>query len=1006
MKNGLLLLCLSIFWIQSGISQNRPDFFKAIPAIDATTPLWAALMYSENPNVMEVENAYLEYYKTEPFKKNLHTQNYKHWRRKISPYLNQEGFIIVPDKINEDAKIKGINDTRKLNLRSAGTWRSLGPVETFEEGGSLPISFQVNVYCVDQSKSNKDILYVGTEGAGIYKTNDKGLSWELSSSEIEVTSVEAVQIHPSNPDIVFAAGNRRIFRTKDGGENWDEVEFIDASGYVFRFNPDNPGEIFCGASNGLYHTIDGGDSWQKVFSESIWDIMYHPSNPQIIYLLKNINGQNMTGLWKSSNGGDSWNQITQGWYQPENQAEAVEHGGKLGVTIADPDRVYAALIGDSKAGDSGWIGIFMSEDSGETWKQSASQIGGPYNEPNITPWNVAAYSDGYHQGYYNFGLGVSSINPNKIWVGTIRLSESVDAGKTFTAIGAANSIKHNKIHADIQAILVQDSEIWIASDGGLDYSNNELGSHQSRKYGITGADFWGFGSGWNEDVLVGGKYHNGNGVYYQTYGQGNFLHIGGVEEATGYVNPLDNRLVYTNHYWAGGTRVQRVPDLLSGLIVDLPQLKLIPNETYIESSSSGIYFDPRYSRHLYVGVEDGVWKSYNGGVSFEKLVTFDEGTVHEIAISRSNPDVLYCVVHTGGFWDGCSIYRTEDSGKTWLKVSNLAADRWRLEIDVHPENPMEIWVASSRGSNGAKVYQSLNGGLSWQNRTTSILNDQRMKDLIIQGGTENTIYLATDRGVFYFENNQWQPYAVNLPYALNSLSLKPFYRDNKLRLATYGRGIFETELAADFNPIAQAMTFSDSVLCSRDTIPFDCYSILNHEDAEWNWEFSPQPTYVSSTSSRNPKVVFGTPGTYSVILTVKDKQGRTSTYSNPEMIKVANQCSAEGIAGTSIELSGDGDYFQTSSLNTRTNRFTVTAWVYPDGFQPEYSGIFMNDDESAGFNFIGNNNTLGYHWPNGAWWWDSGLQVPANQWSYVLHTINSMNPAAAYLTERIPIMVS
>lgn len=983
MKNGLLLLGMIFFWISSLQSQNRAEFFKAIPSKDATTPLWAELMYSDNPNVPQVEMEYLNYYKTQPFRKNIHTQNYKYWRRKISNYLSPEGYIMIPDKETEDTAIKKANESRNLNKRSTGKWRSLGPIETYDEGGVLPISFQVNVYCLDQSKTNRDVLFAGTEGAGIYRTKDKGLNWELCSSETEVTSVEAVQIHPDDPDIVLAAGNRRIFRTTDGGESWAEAAFIDASGYSIRFNPSNPNEIYCAASNGLYRSKNGGDTWDRIFTQACWDVLYHATNSDILYLLKNISGQNATGMWKSSDGGDSWVQITQGWFQPENPAQSIENGGKLGVTIADPNRVYAALIGDSKPGDSGWIGVYVSFDNGETWKLSADQIGGPYNQPNITPWNVAAYSDGYHQGFYNFGLGVSSINPDKIWVGSIRLSESTNAGRTFNSIGAANSLRHDKIHADIQAILVLDEEIWIATDGGIDYSRNELATHESRKYGITGADFWGFGSGWNEDVLVGGKYHNGNGVYYQTYGHGNFLHIGGVEEATGYVNPQDNRTVYTNQNWADRTRVQKVPDLITGPVLDIPHLSIIPNETYIESSSSGIYFDPRYSKHIYIGSGDGVWKSWNGGVSFEKLVTFDNGTVHEIAISRSNPDFIYCVVHTGGFWDGCSIYRSEDAGKSWTRATNLTGDRWRLEIDIHPENPMEIWVASSRGNNGAKVYQSLNGGQNWSNKTTSALNNQRMKDILIQGGTENTVYVATDRGIFYYENNQWEPYSVDLPYALNSLSLKPFYRDSKLRLATYGRGIYETDLVEDFFPIAQAMTHSDTISCTRDTIPFDCYSILNHEGAEWLWEFAPEPQFVSSTTTRNPKVVFGNPGTYTVSLTVRDQSGRSNTYYNPEMIQVYNQCAAEGVAGTSMELKGNGDYFQTASLNTKTNQFTVTAWVHPNGIQPEYSAIFMNDEETAGLNFTGNNNTLGYHWPNGAWWWNSGLQVPVNEWSYV-----------------------
>lgn len=969
-------------------AQNRNNYFKAMPAPTEALPTWAQLMYAADPQVFEVDWAYRQHYAANPFVKNLHTQNYRYWRRKIAPYLNAEGFIRPPAREEEEAHYRLLAQQRQASSARLDPpfWQSMGPMETYEEGGVRPISWQVNVYCIDQSASNPDVLFAGTEGGGVFKTTDRGLHWALATPGLPVSSVGAVQIHPTNPNHVLVAANRRIYRTTDGGDQWSEAFFFDGDGYEIKYHPENPDTVYLACDRGLYRSTNGGQNWTQVFSQVCWDIDFQPGNPAVVYLLRNNANLKKSEFFRSTDHGYTWALQTLGWYSPENTAEAIDGGGKIAVTAAMPDRVYVALIGNSKADDDGWIGVWRSENSGQNWINPSGQIGGPYNDPNTAPWNVAAYSDGYHQGYYNFDFEASPTNPNKIWIGTIRLSESSNGGQSFQAIGAANSTRLERIHADIQAIEVNGNEIWVASDGGINYSTNELMGHESRKFGVIGSDFWGFGSGWNEDVLVGGKYHNGNGAWYQTYGAGKYLHVGGVEEPTGYVNPLDNRTVYFNRWWVGDLQSQRIPNTLDGAVINLPSLGLIPNESYIESSSSGLYFDHRYADHLYMGQENKFWKSTDAGSSFTALYTFGAGTIMEIAQSRHNPDVFYCVFQPGGgYWDPCRIYRSTDGGNNWTVLTDVPGNRWRLNITLNPENQDEIWASCNSGSNGAKVYRSTNGGQTWQNVTTSALDGQRPKDLMYQDGTDGVVYLATNNAIFYWDPtaSNWVNYSDGLPFNVEALQLRPFYRDGKLRLATYGRGFWEAPLVAQSRVLAQPLTGSEKVYCARDTVAFDCYSVVNHQGAEWAWTFEPAPLYVSDIHARNPKVVFGEEGSYSVGLTVTDGAGQSSTQLIPNMVQVQSYCDPETFPGQALETTEDGDYAQLPDIGLETNVFSLTAWVKPNGIQPEYSAIFMNDGPAAGLNFREQNNTLAYHWPGGAWWWDSNLEVPADEWSHV-----------------------
>lgn len=1005
MNKIIYISVLVLFISQLLTAQNREDYFKTIPEIAADAPEWVQLMYSSDPNVFEVDQARGTYYATHTFEKTTDTQNYKHWRKLIEEYVNDRGYIRPPSRQEEDRRFRKIKQDKatRNNARAANNdWENIGPFETYKLGTLQAITKQANIYALDQSASNPNILYAGTESGGVFKTINRGIDWTLvSENEVFSSGMSAIQIHPTNPDIVLVGGNRRIYRTQDGGATWASVYYTNATSYEIKFHPTSPQTIYCSHSLGLVRSNDGGTTWTMVFNEETWDIDFHPSNPDTIYILKENAAAKRAELFRSDDQGATWTIKNLGWYVPTTIADASTSGGKIAISAATPDIIYVCLIGNAKSGDNGWIGVYRSDDRGESWLNPSGQDGGPYAATNsTTTWNVAAYSAaGVQQGFYNFDMEASPNTAGLIWIGTIRLTESADSGKTFSSIGGSGSTRLGDVHADIQDIEVNGDEVWVANDGGLEHSPDKLQTHTARNTGISAANFWGFGTGWNEDVLFGGKYHNGNSAYYQTYGIGNYHIVGGVEEATGYVNPIQNRKVYyRTHYNSANTSVRLIPDVLGGDAAVFPDLPLRANESYVESYRSGLFFDPRYADHTYIGRDSIIWKSTDGGANFEKLHSFPAGLVLQVEISKENPDYMYVSYQPGPYyWNQCKIYRTTDGGATWTALVNPpSVNTFRIEMTLNPADENEIWVSYNSGANGTKVYSSIDGGTTWVNRTTNVLDGQSIKSIFYQGGTDKVVYLATTNSFYYWDNtnSNWVIYDSNLPLVVQPLKIRPFYRDAKLRLATSGRGIFSTYLVdTAFVPVAQPITYTDTVRCSRDTTLLECFSVLRHRGASWQWTITPAPAYISSTTVRNPKVVFGSNGSYTIRLQVTDENGNTDTKTIPNMITVASVCEPDSIPSMALHTASSSDRVQLKNGQMKTaTHFTFTAWIKPDSAQDAYAGIVSNGAWCAhcatgtvGLTTSYSGDKLWFRVPGTrqSWAGNSNLTIPLQEWSYV-----------------------
>ncbi|MEI6853495.1 MAG: PKD domain-containing protein, partial [Bacteroidota bacterium] len=626
-----------------------------------------------------------------------------------------------------------------------------------------------------------------------------------------------------------------------------------------------------------YRSTDGGSTFTQLYAQKCFDIKLNLANSSIVYLVKDNPTLKICEFYTSINSGATWTQQTTGWYTSTDTARN-DGGARIGVTPADPNRVYAYLIGEAKVNDYGYIGVYKSTDGGSSWTLPNGPAGGPYTatHPNLA-YGTTSWT--YHQGFYNCAIMVSATDPNKILIGGLNMWRSNDAGATFEPVAGYVSGGNLSIHVDMQDFRAIGNNYWVTTDGGIYTSPDFFATTTTHKTsGIRGSEYWGFGSGWNQDVLVGGLYHNGNIAYYENYGEGNFLSLGGGEASTGYVNPGNNMKTYFSDI--GG---KYLPENIVDAVVSFG-LGMSPNESYYPGESSEITFLPSCYNIGFLGKDNKLWKTTDGGASFSLLKTFGTNTnnqVKYIQISRSNSQVMYVNQQPQSGSTG-TLWKTIDGGTTWTSVTIPAGNSRVMLLALDYTNPNVLWISYTYGANGSRIFKTINGGSTWTNLSTAMLNGEDAHSLAAIPNTNGGIYYCSGRTVFYRNNTltDWQLFNDSLPAYFNSDIAHPFFRDGKLRIASYGKGIWESPLYEQpSSPVAQIMVdkLQQTVVCVADSFYFDDYSVLNHSGASWQWTF--QGGNPSTSNLRNPHVYFSSPGTYLATLTVTDGIGHSASDS-------------------------------------------------------------------------------------------------------------------------------
>ncbi|HEX5112580.1 MAG TPA: T9SS type A sorting domain-containing protein, partial [Saprospiraceae bacterium] len=668
----------------------------------------------------------------------------------------------------------------------------------------------------------------------------------------------------------------------DGGLHWDLIlEADNLYANDIKFNPTHPDTILLATQAGLYRSEDGGLNWDKILDNACYDIEWKTNDPSIAFLVRNDPALNNCEFYKSSDYGLTWEQKSTGWFFSDLEGHN-DGGARLAVTNADPNRVYAILIGEEKTGDDGFIGIYRSDDAGETWTLPNPPAGGPYIQDEHPCMVGFSWEGGYHQGFYNLGFDASDDDADKLLLGFMSLWYSTDGAANWTCFGGYCGNNFNYVHPDCQEIEINGDDVWMTSDGGIEYSNDFFETHYAVNNGITGSDFWGFGSGWNDDILVGGRYHNGNSGWYEDWLPGECLSLGGGEASTGYVNPGEGRKTYFSDI--GGVVL---PEAQNGY-AQYFSIGKYPNESYYDAESGEIEYNPLSWNTFYVTNENKIWITENGGASFDTLHEFGtdiNARAMSFEISRSNPLVMYLFQRDEYTWDPGLLWKTTDGGQTWNQLPLPPGYARRCVLGLSAEDENRVWLAYPDGGENEKIFTSNNGGLNWTNLTTPALSGEHITYVLPQGGTDGGLYLGTFRTIWFKDDHMvdWLPYNDGLPVQISTCILRPFYRDHKIRIGAYGKSIWEAPFAVNSRPVAQPMVNKFVTDCPGDTIQLDDYSMLSHEGATWEWSF---PGGEPSTSSlRNPEVVYHNQGQYDVSLTVTNSNG-TSTKTISNMITV------------------------------------------------------------------------------------------------------------------------
>ncbi|MDF1697262.1 MAG: hypothetical protein P1U56_15570 [Saprospiraceae bacterium] len=976
MKCRLILLLFLI----AHFSEGQVEFKYNAPNL----PEWVKEMYKTDADHGKVVDLYQAYYANNKFVKNEHTQYFKRWMRDLSR------------EVNHSAK----NNRQGYPKERMPDWTCIGPVDwDHDAAGKSYAPGSAHVYTVEQSISNQDVLYAGTATAGLWKSVDHGENWTPISHDLDVNQVYAIEIDPTDEDIVYAFMLGTIMKSTDGGDTWSntgDASFQSSSLFVRDIvtDPDNHLVLLAACDQGLYRTSDGGTNWTMISPDFHLEIEFHPTNSDIVYVVsRDANDGNQdddfTYFHKSTDNGVSFTNYSEGWPTGSGHQRRTE----ISVSPDRPNMVYAHATGSANGG-SGLYGIYKSDNEGEKWvfECCGPQPAGPPDlatgNINIMAWAQDGSDDG-GQYYYDVAFGVSPFNADSIFACGVNLWVSADEGSSFTCpVKWSQSSEPGYVHADNHDLHYYEhsKEIWVANDGGIFLSTDNGASFTRKVKGIAGTDFWGFDTGlWEGNIMLGGAYHNGTLLREDSVYINNWICTDGGDGTIGRVHPARPKNV---HSWFNIKDLQSDRTIAPKTRGHLHRM----NGSYPIGSDSDILYHPEYYDTYWVGSGNSIWKTEDNGFSFEEVHDFGVEVV-SMDFSYADINVMYAVTWPG-WWSKKELYRTTDGGATWTLITPPEATlvhRYWVPYDVvaDPMNPNKVTIARTsmynEGLNGAEILESLDGGANWTD-VTGLVNDKSITNMVPHQGVEGGLFVGTRREVFYKDASMsdWVDISSDLPVTISSEKLVPWYRKQKLRNGT-NQSVWERDFTVNSNRvIARPSAQKDTFFCTKDTVYFRDMSILAEEGASWLWTIE-GPENITSTE-QNPSIGFSCPGIYDVSLTVTDVYG-TDTKSIPNMVVVLNDCSDFNDPYKALNTYASGDYINFDNEDWTVTNFTVTAWVKPNGIQDDYTGIFMADGTAAGFNFKNGNNSLAYHWPGGSWSWNSGLIVAPDVWSHVAMTV-------------------
>ena len=802
---------------------------------------WARLMQDPAVPFHQVRDAFNAHWEGRPYEQGKGWKVYKRWEWFMEPRTWPDGQRPAPDASGTAAAA-----LRRMELdrgdRSAANWTPLGP-ESWLNGitGYNPGNGRIN--CIAQHPGDPATLYVGTPSGGLWRSTNAGGDWTPLFSDLPSLGVSGIAIDPTDPQVIYCATgdgdgadtySMGVIKSTDGGATWQTtgLNWQTTATRTTRhliMSPADPQVLLCATSNGVWRTEDGGTSWSQAVEGSFHDVAFKPDDPGVVYAAGTV-------FHRSVDGGQSFTPSGSG-LPPAADVNRM----RIAVTPADPFRVYV-LCGSAE--DAGFLGLYRSLDGGTGFTERSTS-------PNIFGYGNDGSDSGGQSGY-DMALAADPTDANTIWAGGINVWKSTNGGSSWTNQSQwyfDGSAPYT--HADIHSLDVYGGQLYCGSDGGIFRSADGGNSWTDLSSGLEITQLYRFGgSDVDPSLLIAGAQDNGMNLL----DGGVWMHVLGADGMEGAIEPGDPTHQY-GAYQNGG--ISRSDD--GGQTFNNISFPITEEGGWV----TPYVIDPQQPQRLIAGYEN-LWISEDRGDTWEQWTSFNTSRkVRAIAIAPGNSAVVY-------FANDSWMRRTINGGTSWTLVSNGLPDAAITSIAVAPEDPLHVYVSLSGFQAGQKVFESTDGGDTWTNISRNLPNVPA-NTLVRQSGAAQGLYVGTDIGVFYSDNtlSNWQPFSDGLPRVVVT-ELEVHAGAGKLRAATYGRGLWQSDLWTPEEVAPTAVIGHGALtICAGDPIAFVDLSLNAAPGSTWSF---PGGTPATSTDPA-PEVVYPNAGTYAVTLTVANAFG-------------------------------------------------------------------------------------------------------------------------------------
>ena len=757
------------------------------------------------------------------------------------------GFLLFPTLLFSQRKKKPNTDrpapavTFDEEFYNSLEWRSIGP---FRGGRSCAVT---------GVPDKPNLFYFGGTGGGVWRTQDGGRSWENISDGFFGGSIGAVAVAASDNNVMYVGGGEKtvrgnvsygygVWKSEDAGKTWQQ-KGLENSRHIsrIRIHPTNPDIVYAAVmgdlfkdteERGVYKSTDGGNSWKRIlFANSgagAVDLTFDPNNPRILYAstwrirrtpYDLSSGGEGSGLWKSTDSGESWVSLS--------DKEGMPKGiiGIIGVTVSpvNSQRVWALVENENG-------GLFRSEDGGEKWVK------------------INTSRSLRQRAWYYTRIYADPQNEDVVYVMNVRYHKSKDGGKTFKASAAPHGDHHDLWIAPEnpqRMIIGDDGGAQVTYDGGETWTTYH-NQPTAQFYRVTTDNHFPY------RIYVAQQDNSTLRIAHRSSGgsidENDWESTAGCECGHIAIDPKDNDIVYGGCYGGSLQRIDHKTGFRRAINVwpDNPMGHGVEAMKYRFQWNYPIFFSPHDPKKLYTA-SNHLHVSINEGQSWQTIspdLTRDDKSKQGSSggpITKDNTAVeYYCTIFAaaesprvaGLIWTGSDdglVHVSKDGGENWENVTPPNMPEWIMINSLEP-SPFEdggCYIAATMYKSGnyePYLYKTADYGKTWSKIVNGIPRDHFTRVVRTDPKRRGLLYAGTESGMYisFDDGSNWQPFQLNLPIVpITDLAVK----NDNLIAATQGRSIWMIDDLTVLHQLNKKMVNKKNHLYK----PMDTYRMLGFQ---------------------------------------------------------------------------------------------------------------------------------------------------------------------------------